>query len=101
MALDYTVYARVWGNVTILQSTLGCYRITLRAHASLSLSLFLSHFLLLTVSLRAVSRGAIKCYFTAALRADKERLFCLFQINPFFGPQVRKKIVFTTGKTFI
>ena len=47
----------------------------MRAH------LFLFHYLFLTVTLRAAYRSTIKCYFIAALRADKDRLFCLFQIH--------------------
>ena len=60
-----------------VQSTLWCYCITLRARASPSLS----HFPLLTVTLRATRRSTIKCYFTAAPQANKERLFCLFQMK--------------------
>ena len=45
------------------------------------LSFFLSHFPFLTVILRSARRSTIKCYFTAASRADKERLFCLFQMK--------------------
>ena len=59
--------------------------VTVLPCARTHLSLFLSHFPLLTVTLHAACHGTIKCHFTAALRADKERLFCLFQINTQFS----------------
>ena len=34
----------------------------------------------------AARRGTIKCNFTAAPRAGKERFLCLFQINIFMQP---------------
>ena len=38
----------------------------------------------LSVGFSAARRGIIKCNFTAALQAGKERFFCLFQINQFY-----------------
>ena len=88
MALDCTAYARVWVNVIILQSTLWCYRITSRP--SISLSLFLSHFPFLTVILSSTRGSTIRRNFTAAPRADKERLFCLFQMKKFKWEREKK-----------
>ena len=57
------------------------------------LALFLSHFSFLTVILRSARRSTIRCYFIAAPRADKERLFCLFQMKKFKWERVEKKHV--------
>ena len=67
---------------------LSCY--LARACISLSFSLTSPSLLLL-----AARRGRIKCYFIAAARTDKERLFCLFQIKyrmNYYVPPAHKRV---------
>ena len=43
----------------------------------------------------AARRGTIKCNFTAAPQAEKERFFCLFQIIIYYAPRGRKGTLLT------